>query len=455
VNLARNGLSGAIDVALIDLPAGVTSPSSTIANAATSTVLTVSAAATAALGTTTVNVHSASGVVTDLPVSLTVAGPSGTLDETFDEDGILTDASDGNAAVFYAVLVQAGGGVLAGGSKEAGGWAIRRFDAAGIPDATFNQNAAAVMPTTGQLRGLAVDPNDGRIVAVGSTTPVTAPQLTVVRLNTTGTAHSSFANSGRIVFDSVSYPNGSAGYAAVVEADSSIVVAGSRRDATSEQALLVRLDAGSGAADATFTRYTAAASSVFFGLNLANGQLVAGGADQATNPPSTLLLRTDLNGVPDAGFGAGGVFSSNDSCRARAMVVQPSGHIAVAGQDITGPLFCAARATPTGTAAWDVSSGNGTSEAYNGVASMADDKIVVAGHGGGSFDKYATIVRLLPADGTPDSTFGDNGAFRLEDPATPDTYIYQLYAVTVQADGRIIAAGNKSNAGFALVRLWP
>ena len=58
----------------------------------------------------------------------------------------------------------------------------------------------------------------------------------------------------------------------------------------------------------------------------------------------------------------------------------------------------------------------------------------------------ARVERVLP-DGGIDGTFGTSGA-ALVNAAT-------LYATAVQSDGRIVVAGNTSQGGGIVVRLWP
>lgn len=75
------------------------------------------------------------------------------------------------------------------------------------------------------------------------------------------------------------------------------------------------------------------------------------------------------------------------------------------------------------------------------ISLQTDGKIVVMGHGEG--DTLATVVRLN-VDGSFDNTFGANGAVTFE-AGTP-------VALTVQADGKIVAAGT-NNGDFSVIRL--
>jgi uncharacterized delta-60 repeat protein len=215
------------------------------------------------------------------------------------------------------------------------------------------------------------------------------------------------------------------------------------------------LDPATGARYSGFASYFGGGghASAFYGVGLWEDRIVAGGADDTTNPPSTLIVRMNSSGALDSGFGAGGVYSSNDHCRAKAVVVQPDGHVAAAGQ-AEFKSRCAARATSYGASEWTVITTYQSSDTYAGVATMPDGRFLAAGHGGGQ-DKQAWIARFNP-NGTADSSFGAAGTVTLQDPSSPDAnFSYQLHALTVQSDGRIIAAGNKSDAGAALIRRWP
>jgi uncharacterized delta-60 repeat protein len=83
------------------------------------------------------------------------------------------------------------------------------------------------------------------------------------------------------------------------------------------------------------------------------------------------------------------------------------------------------------------------------VALQSDGKIIVVGYAQSDF----AIVRDLP-NGTLDTSFGTSGTGKVLTPigsATPD----EAYAVAVQTDGKIVAAGFTTNAGnrdFAVVR---
>src|SRR5215212_5837442 len=74
-------------------------------------------------------------------------------------------------------------------------------------------------------------------------------------------------------------------------------------------------------------------------------------------------------------------------------------------------------------------------EAY-ATAIQPDGKIVVAGYTSASFSSDFLVARLNQ-DGTPDNTFGTNGIRTIDFGGHNDV----AYAVAIQADGRIVVAG--------------
>jgi hypothetical protein len=95
--------------------------------------------------------------------------------------------------------------------------------------------------------------------------------------------------------------------------------------------------------------------------------------------------------------------------------------------------------------------GNAVGAGFFGVAVQNDGRIVAAGHRLPNGE--ARVGRLL-VDGTPDPSFSDAGTAIVEPAGSPSSDV-SLFAAAVQADGRILVAGNRSNAGAIVFRLWP
>ena len=88
----------------------------------------------------------------------------------------------------------------------------------------------------------------------------------------------------------------------------------------------------------------------------------------------------------------------------------------------------------------------------NAMAVQADGKIVLAGQAINAQRFSDIAVVRLNSDGTPDSSFGNNGVVT----TAIGTHSDDGYAVAVQADGKIVVAGDTyftgSKVGFAVVR---
>jgi len=159
-------------------------------------------------------------------------------------------------------------------------------------------------------------------------------------------------------------------------------------------------------------------------------------ADSRPEAPAIVAVAGDL----DPTFGGDGMITTDlgpEGDGANAIAIQPDGKIVVAGEASFGAEFGLARYNSNGTL--DVTFGEDgrvTSDlspsfgAY-AVAIQADGKIVSASGG-----RRFVLVRY-DSDGTLDLTFGSGGVARTN--FTPKADV--VYAVAIQADGAIVAAG--------------
>jgi uncharacterized delta-60 repeat protein len=159
------------------------------------------------------------------------------------------------------------------------------------------------------------------------------------------------------------------------------------------------------------------------------------------------LLRYNTDGTLDAGFGNGGkviTSISSDDDYGNAVAVQSDGKIVLAGASVNGSEDLAVvRFNSDGSL--DTSFGNsgtvvmstasGADEAY-AVAIQSDGKIVAAGYASANFTSNFVLVRFN-SNGTPDANFGDGGIVKTDFFGYPDV----AYTMVIQSDGKIIAAG--------------
>ena len=155
----------------------------------------------------------------------------------------------------------------------------------------------------------------------------------------------------------------------------------------------------------------------------------------ASTSTACVTRRSAANGIVATRFGDG-------SAAARAIAIEDDGDIVVAGassQPETGWDFALARYEPDGSL--DPSFGQngrvttdlGASEGANALVLQPDGKLVVAGESGGDF----ALARYNP-DGSLDTSFSGDGIVTTDFAGWGDV----AYAVALQDDGRIVAAGS-------------
>jgi len=456
ITLNRGSLTGDVTLTVTGAPTGVTATAPPIASGQTTSTLQVQAAANATEGAATLDV-SAQGAG-DLKIPLLVAGSSGSLDESWDNDGLLIDTTSATG-VFYALALQSDGSVVAVGGTAAGGgkWLVRRFDATGKPDAAFDTAAAAAVPQAGVARAVGIDPATNKIVIAGDNA-ATTDQMVVTRLNADGSADQAFGNAGAFTANNVDFSQGSNANGLVVRADSSIVVVGNTT--TTAPPFVFALDA-TGVADSAFVQYNAPnKGSLTAIVELAGGNLLAIGTDAGGSPPAALAVRLTSNGSPDLSFGASGARTYASPTSGFGLAVATNGDGLVVGTDIVNAdSFAELRFTATGSGGqlWSKTFGGGNNARLRAAAAGPNGTTYAAGWYSASMDSYAILERRL-STGDLDTSFGDaGGTLTFADPGTPDTYAYQLYCAKTTPDGRVVVGGSRSigGTGAVLLRVWP
>jgi uncharacterized delta-60 repeat protein len=153
----------------------------------------------------------------------------GSLDTTFGNGGkILTPIGDGNAEA-TAIALQTDGKIVATGyTSSYSDFATVRYNEDGTLDQMFDVDGIVTTTVNENSSECAFDvliQNNGKIVIAGRTVfPGSNFNITLVRYNTSGSLDSSFNNDGIVVTD---YGNfGEVAYAAALQSDGKIVVAG-------------------------------------------------------------------------------------------------------------------------------------------------------------------------------------------------------------------------------------
>jgi uncharacterized delta-60 repeat protein len=188
---------------------------------------------------------------------------------------------------------------------------------------------------------------------------------------------------------------------------------------------------------------------------LPDGKIVLAGSDATANPTAVRLNR---DGTLDTSFGEGGTsafgfnsYSGGGSSFGNAIAVQPDGKVLVVGST-SGfsngnfqSAFAIDRLSVDGSL--DTTFGNGGrvyyTSGYNvqdvarAVAVQADGKIVVAGddYFNGTRTSYGQVVRFMP-DGSLDAGFGNRGAMQFG-----NTDGISVSGLSLTPDGRIVVTG--------------
>src|SRR5438445_6427561 len=296
--------------------------------------------------------------------------------------------------------------------------ALARYNANGTPDTANLVSGTGLVTTdvnTSQddiAFAVVRQPVDGKIIAVG-TSFTTPASIVVIRYNVDGTRDSTFGSNGITV---TTLPSADASaFAATLQADGKLLVAG-------------RSCPLSGVSSFLLLRYHTDIS-------------------------------TGTHGTLDAGFGTGGIVTtaipSGTSTTANAVAVSGT-KILVAGHSKIGGKFriVLAQYTSTGAPDTDPTTGFGAGQGFvttpifslDADASAlavqpADSKIVAAGLAGSAVTNVWDVALLrYNANGTLDLPFGGtNSGMVITDIGSSSNY---ANAVALQADGKIVVAGN-------------
>lgn len=404
---------------------------------------------------------------------------SGELDPSFGSGGTVT--TEFPAAVnsqINASAIQADGKVVVTGQVDApsGGtnFALARYNVNGSLDTTFGSGGRI---TTGFLNdSYAYDVTiqaDGKIIAAGEISPFGGYRsVAITRYLADGRLDPAFGTGGKVT---TSLGGDSGGRSVTIQADGKIVIAGFSEVSTQtgQDFALARylsngsLDTNFGVGGMLTTDFGNTSDGAFSVTLQVDGKIVAAGA-AGTN---FALARYLPNGDLDTGFGSAGKVTTDFGGGfdyATGLAVTPDGRIVLAGYagSYEVSVFALARYTPDGNL--DPSFGTGgivttdfgtyTSRA-NALSLQADGKLLVGGYTAGNcnigscFSEFA-LARYLTS-GDLDPSFGTGGRVRTS--FGPVTFA-GARAISVQADGKLIAAGYGPTdqrplyPNFALVR---
>jgi uncharacterized delta-60 repeat protein len=415
------------------------------------------------------------GASLGLGIAPSALAAPGDLDPSFGSGGRAILTPGGREVVYRDVAIQPDGKiVLAGYIRSSAGdndIAVTRLNPNGTPDQGFAAGGTLAINTTstGVRRedlgnAVALQP-DGKIVVAGETTVADSITATIARVLPNGTLDPDFGPGGQDG-DGVSWSAIGTANDVAVDKAGRIIAAGDGAPPGGADSWVERL-APDGSPD---TSYGSAASVYPWVLSfdlggadgiarlalLADGKVIGVGSRTTGAADLDAVVARIAPGTGlDTGFGAAGSRNFNygpDSAdEALDVAIEPGGKLDVAGSGSTN-TFALTRLTANGdldpslNGKTTVDAGFGGDAVPYAVALQANGKIVLAGEASQTF----VIARFQPG-GSPDTTFGPAGKRTVSFTGTPA----HGQAMALQPDGKIVVAGyiGSGAASGAVIRL--
>ena len=350
---------------------------------------------------------------------------------------------------------------------------------AGALDSSFDNDGIRIIAQSGDNRGqaVAIQPTDGKIVIAGYTNTFGSNDVTLVRLNSNGSFDGTF-NGGQAQI--VSRTGDDRGLAVALQSDGKIVVTGYTNIFGTNDILVMRFNAD-GSLDTTFN-FSNLGGRPSGGVQIINrsgderakavaiqsdGKIIVTGTSTVFGSNDVLVLRLNANGSLDPTFNNGGsqIVSRTGDDRACAVALQGDGKIVVAGYtnalgsndvqvlrfNVNGGLDTTFNTSILGgrvSGGIQVISQSGDDQ-VQAATLQADGKILIAGQTN-RFGNYDIQVVRLNANGSVDLTFNPIGT-----PLPTGGIVVvrqngndQGQAIALQADGKVVVGGHTDRFGL-------
>lgn len=276
---------------------------------------------------------------------------NGTLDTTFDSDGIVTLAIGTATDIGYAVAIQADGKILVSGRSDTPptfqtSYAVVRFNPNGSTDTSFGNAGIVIPPVSATLfpHQLALQP-DGKFVIATRRIVNGTPFVTLLRYGSSGDLDNSFGLNG-IVATSVGL--GTEFEAVALQPDGKIVVScSSFTNANGYDFAVLRYNSD-GSLDDSFGTGGIVTTAIGPGATFdqakalviqPDGKIILGGRSPNGSNQNFVTVRYLPNGSVDTRWGVGGTMITDMNGPAdgiHAMVIQPNGRIVAGGESDIG-----------------------------------------------------------------------------------------------------------------------
>lgn len=388
---------------------------------------------------------------------------TGSLDISFDTDGKVTTAIGTGSNVIYDIVLQADGKIVAVGNANNGtneDIALARYNIDGSLDPTFDTDGIVITDLglgDDIGYGIALQP-DGKIVVAGESSNGTNSDFVIVRYHTDGSLDNTFDGDGYTRTDFDNFNDKARDVA--IQSDGKIVAGGSAYIDTVYNYAAARYNTN-GSLDNTFDTDGKVNTLVTYndqGNAIAiqsDGKILLGGVTLQLDFYNAFgIVRYNTNGSLDNTFdGDGKVITTSISTfgeEIKALTLQPDGKIVVAGNATpTGPIrFAVARYNTDGsldnsfnTTGFVVSNFGSVWDEARSVLVQPDGKILVGGLATSGSQRFGMM--LFNPDGSLYTSFGSSG--KLMTTVGTSASIWSLAYTT---DDKIVAGGTANTDGF-------
>ena len=392
----------------------------------------------------------------------TAYASDGDLDTTWGGDGVVVSThTDASAA--YAIANYPDNRVLVVGSvvdSPASRILVSRFLADGTADTTCNGTGEFIDTVNDAVASDVVVLSDGSFVVAGTMQINNKGTLFVAKFTSTCNLDANFGTAGIATYSALF---GTSGRALVVQSDGKIIVVGDEYPTvsdSSDQRVLVTRFSALGALDTSFGssgRFISSSNEKGQAQDVvidSSGRIIFTGSIVGTLAPDAAIVgRLTRNGQLDSTFATLGYFINefNGDAQLDAIDIRPNGNLVAIGTHVvsysTGPqnalIVCltdqGALDSTCNSVGWDFLSDFPNDVYADDVFVTPDNKILFSGASDDGNPR--PFVMRLNHNGTPDNSFATSGMWR------GTSLIGRMYSVTIQSDGRILAAGQLDAQG--------
>ncbi len=399
---------------------------------------------------------------------------NGTLDPTFDTDGMLTTAIGTGNEEILALTIDSNGKIIAGGFSSNGSnndFALARYNSDGSLDTSFDADGKLTTPIgTGNERitSLAID-SSGKIVAGGFAAIGATNDFALARYDSNGSLDTTFDTDGKLT--TAIGTSDEEIRALAVRSNDKIIAGGFASFSGNRDFALVAYNAD-GSLDTSFDTDGKLTTTIGTGTDEINtlllqpdDKIVVGGFSFVGTSPAFALARYTANGSLDTTFHTDGKLSTligGGADEINAVALQADNKIIAAGftfgtNNIRNKDFALTRYNSDGTLDTTFGNNGKVTTAIGSTASnghdiindisiqSVDEKIVAAGsyRNGSNGDDF--VLARYTVNGTLDTSFGTGGLVK----TTINTNDETINALVLQPDGKIVAAGTSFTTGTA------